>query len=302
VAVPDYQSFMRPVLMALSDGQTWKMRALYARVATDFSLTDSDMAEMLPSGKQATYANRIGWAKTYLAKAGAVESLQRGTVQITENGRGLLKAYPDELSTRILGTIPAFAQFLGVQTSTSVAVKPQQAEVSPLSPEEQLDLLYADLTATLKDDLLLQLRELTPAQFERLVVQLLVAIGYGGTVKDAGAALGKSGDNGIDGMIKQDPLGLDRVYLQAKRWVNTVHSPEIRTFVGSLTFHRASKGVFITTSSFSGGAESTAAQIGNIILIGGEQLSQLMIEYGVGVITRSTYLVRRVDSEFFEEI
>jgi restriction system protein len=183
-----------------------------------------------------------------------------------------------------------------------VAVKPQQAEVSPLSPEEQLDLLYADLTATLKDDLLLQLRELTPAQFERLVVQLLVAIGYGGTVKDAGAALGKSGDNGIDGMIKQDPLGLDRVYLQAKRWVNTVHSPEIRTFVGSLTFHRASKGVFITTSSFSGGAESTAAQIGNIILIGGEQLSQLMIEYGVGVITRSTYLVRRVDSEFFEEI
>lgn len=302
MAVPDYQSFMRPVLTALSDGQTWKMRALYARLAADFSLTESDMAEMLPSGKQATYANRIGWAKTYLTKAGAVESLQRGTVQITENGRRLLKEYPDELSTRILGTIPAFAQFLGVQTSASTAVKPQQAEVSPLSPEEQLDLLYADLNATLKDDLLLQVRELTPAQFERLVVQLLVAMGYGGSVKDAGAALGQSGDNGIDGLVKQDPLGLDKVYIQAKQWTSNVGSQEVRNFSGSLTYHKATKGVLMTTAGFSSSAGDTARQIGNIILIGGEQLSQLMIEYGVGVITRSTYLVRRVDSEFFEEI
>ncbi len=288
--------------MALSDGQTWKMRALYARLATDFSLTESDLAEMLPSGKQATYANRIGWAKTYLAKAGAVESLQRGTVRITENGRRLLKEYPDELSTRILGTIPAFAQFLGVQTGPSAAVRPQQADVSPLSPEEQLDLLYADLNATLKDDLLLQVRELMPAQFERLVVQLLVAMGYGGSVRDAGAALGRSGDNGIDGVVKQDPLGLDKVYIQAKQWTNNVGSQEVRNFSGSLTYHKATKGVLMTTAGFSSSASDTARQIGNIVLIGGEQLSQLMIEYGVGVITRSTYLVRRVDSEFFEEL
>lgn len=142
----------------------------------------------------------------------------------------------------------------------------------------------------------------TPQQFEILVIRLLIAMGYGGTVQDAGEALGRSGDNGVDGVIKQDPLGLDKIYLQAKRWQNSVGSPEIRNFAGSLSFHKANKGVFIATSEFSSSAVSTAQQIGNIILIDGEQLSRLMIEYGIGVISQNTYQVRRVDSEFFEEL
>ena len=171
-----------------------------------------------------------------------------------------------------------------------------------LSPEEQLDALYTELNSSLASDLSQQTEQLTPQQFEVLVVRLLVAMGYGGSVKDAGAALGRSGDNGIDGVVKQDPLGLDKVYIQAKQWTNNVGSQEVRNFSGSLTYHKATKGVLITTAGFSSSATDTAKQIGNIILIGGEQLSQLMIEYGVGVITRSTYLVRRVDGEFFEEI
>lgn len=170
------------------------------------------------------------------------------------------------------------------------------------SPDEQLDTLYAELSAALADELLTQVRTLTPQQFEILVVQLLVAMGYGGSVRDAGQALGRSGDNGIDGVVKQDPLGLDKVYVQAKQWANNVGSQEVRNFSGSLTYHKASKGVLITTAGFSSSATDTARQIGNIILIGGDTLAELMIQYGVGVITRSTYLVKKIDSNFFEGI
>lgn len=291
---------MRPVLLILSDGQPWKMRDLYARLAAEFSLTDADLAEMLPSGRQATYMNRIGWAKTYLVKAGAVHSPQRGTIEITARGRQLLEQFPEGVTTRALYAFPEFAEFQGVP----VVPLTQQAEDSapPLSPEEQLDALYADLNTSLQSELLAQVRGLTPAQFERLVVQLLVAMGYGGNVRDAGAALGRSGDNGIDGVVKQDALGLDKIYLQAKQWTGNVGSQEVRNFSGSLTYHKAGRGVLLTTAGFSPSAVETARQIGNIVLIGGEQLAELMTEYGVGVLTRSTYLVRRVDGEYFEEL
>ena len=196
---------------------------------------------------------------------------------------------------------PEFVQFQGVSV-VDPSQRTTKLEPVNLSPEEQLDALYTELNSSLASDLSQQTEQLTPQQFEVLVVRLLVAMGYGGSVKDAGAALGRSGDNGIDGVVKQDPLGLDKVYIQAKQWTNNVGSQEVRNFSGSLTYHKATKGVLITTAGFSSSATDTAKQIGNIILIGGEQLSQLMIEYGVGVITRSTYLVRRVDSEFFEEI
>lgn len=177
-------------------------------------------------------------------------------------------------------------------------IPPTHAE----SPDEQLDSLYAELSAALADELLTQVRALTPQQFEVLVVQLLVAMGYGGSVRDAGQALGRSGDNVIDGVVKQDPLGLDKVYVQAKQWANNVGSQEVRNFSGSLTYHKASKGVLITTAGFSSSATETARQIGNIILIGGDTLAELMIQYGVGVITRSTYLVKKIDSDFFDGI
>ena len=279
------------------------MRELYAELAASFGLTPAEKSELLPSGRQTTYANRIGWAKTYLLKAGALESPQRGAVRITERGTQLLHEHLQPITTRMLMAFPEFAQFQGVQPVTTEPhpVVPPPAALS-LSPEEQLDALYSEVNASLADELLQQVMTLTPQQFEVLVVQLLVAMGYGGTVKDAGAALGKSGDNGIDGLIKQDPLGLDKVYLQAKQWTGNVGSQEVRNFSGSLTCHKASKGVLITTAGFSNSALDTARQIGNIILIDGGQLARLMIEYGVGVITRATYHLRRVDGEFFEGI
>ncbi|PTA69705.1 restriction endonuclease [Deinococcus arcticus] len=296
--IPDYQTFMRPLLALLEDGEPRRMRDLYSRLATDFQLTSTELAEMLPSGRQPTYMNRIGWAKTYLLKAGALQSAQRGSVQITPRGRALLADHAEPLNTKRLFAFPEFIQFQGGNP-----LAPEHATPTPsLSPDEQLATLAAELNSTLRTELLTQVTQLTPSQFERLVVELLVAMGYGGNARDAGQALGRSGDNGVDGLIKQDPLGLGRIYLQAKRWQNVVHSPEIRGFSGSLTFHKASKGVFLTTSSFSEGARQTAQQIGNIILIDGQTLADYMIEYGVGVLTRETYHLRRLDSEYFEEL
>jgi restriction system protein len=300
MAVPAYQAFMRPLLNAIQDGAAYPMKEIYARLAKDLQLGQADLSEMLPSGRQATYMNRIGWAKTYLLKANALSSPQRAVIQITDRGRALLKQ-PNPVSTKLLLEFPEFAQFQGVSAVGS-SQQPVNQETVQLSPEEQLDALYTEINASLASDLSQQTMQLSPRQFEVLVVQLLVAMGYGGSVRDAGAALGKSGDNGIDGVVKQDPLGLDKVYIQAKQWTTNVGSQEVRNFSGSLTYHKATKGVLMTTAGFSSSASDTARQIGNIVLIGGEQLSQLMIEYSVGVITRSTYLVRRVDSEFFEEL
>lgn len=303
MSVPDYQSLLRPILDSILDGEAHTMRVVSQRVAESLGLTEGDLQETLPSGRQTTYANRLGWAKTYLAKAGAVTTEQRAVIRLTDRGRDLLARVPGRITQRDLMAYPEFLAFTGQrEASTTQPSDTAPVDQAAASPEERLAALYAELNDALASELLAQVQDLTPAQFERLVVEVLVAMGYGGSVRDAGQALGRSGDNGIDGVVKQDPLGLDRIYLQAKRWKDTVHSPEIRTFSGSLTFHKAAKGVFITTSTFSQGARNTAQQIGNIILIDGERLSRLMIEYGVGVLTRDTYRIHRVDSEFFEEL
>ncbi len=305
MAVPDYQTLMRPLLESLQDGQTRSMQDVSAALAEQFQLTESDLQELLPSGRQPTFANRVGWAKTYLAKAQVVETVTRGTVRLTERGRKLLRRVPGRITQNDLKVYPEFQAFKETRRSASAAQpQPDTAELQhvEISPDEQLDSLYAELSAALADELLTQVRALTPQQFEVLVVQLLVAMGYGGSVRDAGQALGRSGDNGIDGVVKQDPLGLDKVYVQAKQWANNVGSQEVRNFSGSLTYHKASKGVLITTAGFSSSATETARQIGNIILIGGDTLAELMIQYGVGVITRSTYLVKKIDSDFFDGI
>ncbi len=304
MAVPDHQSLMRPLLEAVQDGSTHVMREVAGHVAATLGLSDSDLQELLPSGKQTIYKNRIGWAKTYLTKAQALATETRGTVKLTARGQELLARIPGRIIQRDLEIYPEFMAFKTAgQSQTTQTAVPTPDDISLVtSPEEQLATLYSQLLTSLADELLSQVLQISPQQFERLVVEVLVSMGYGGSVRDAGQALGRSGDNGIDGMIKQDPLGLDRVYLQAKKWQNTVHSPEIRTFAGSLTCHRASKGVFLTTSSFSEGAKQTAAQIGNINLIDGHMLASLMIDYGVGVLTRETYRIRRVDSEYFEEL
>lgn len=279
------------------------MQAVHAHLAEVMGMSDADLQETVKSGQQTKFNNRVSWTRTYFGKALVIEIPRRGVVRITPRGLAFLQAAPEQITKADLMQFAEFAAFTARRASEESAPpdsKHDPAETAP--PDEQIAALHASLNASLATDLLKLTQSLLPQQFEILVVQLLVKMGYGGSVRDAGQALGRSGDNGVDGLIKQDPLGLDRIYLQAKRWQNTVHSPEIRTFSGSLTYHKATKGVFITTSGFSDGARKTAAQIGNIILIDGETLAQLMIEYGVGVLTRETYLIRRVDSEFFEEL
>ncbi|MFB9992440.1 restriction endonuclease [Deinococcus oregonensis] len=301
--IPDYQTFMRPLLSLLQSGKATPMKEIYSSLAKEFNLTEQEMAEMLPSGRQATYMNRIGWAKTYLVKSGAVESPQRSWVQITSRGQTLLKKHPKIVTNKVLLEFPEFAAFQRTNTITQTeAAQSPKDSLSILSPEEELGQLYAAFNASLTSELLLQINQITPQQFERLVVEVLVAMGYGGSVRDAGQALGRSGDNGIDGVVKQDPLGLDKVYIQAKQWTGNVGSQEVRNFSGSLTYHKTTKGVLITTAGFSPSAKDTARQIGNIILIDGDMLAQLMIEHNVGVVTRETYKIRRVDSEYFEEL
>ncbi|TSA86133.1 restriction endonuclease [Deinococcus detaillensis] len=305
MAVLDYQTLMRPLLEALQDGQVQTMQAVTAKLVAHFQLTQRELEELLPSGRQTTFANRVGWAKTYLSKAQVVQTVGRGNVQITARGRELLERVSGRIVQNDLKVYPEFQAFKVAgrgKQDTQAGPSLSAVESIDVSPEEQLDQLYTELSAALADELLSQVRALTPQQFEILVVQLLVAMGYGGSVRDAGQALGRSGDNGIDGVVKQDPLGLDKVYIQAKQWASNVGSQEVRNFSDSLTYHKASKGVLITTAGFSPSANDTARQIGNIILIDGETLAELMIQYGVGVITRTTYQIKKVDSDFFEGI
>ncbi|GAA4021177.1 restriction endonuclease [Deinococcus rubellus] len=293
------------MLEAVKNGQEYRIRDLYQPLRLVLQLSEADLQELLPSGKQAKYANRVLWAKFHLVKAGVLLSPTRGAVKITERGQQLLKEVPDRIDMKVLNRFPEYVAFRGSKQAIVNGVNETETEpdhLKQIPPDEQLDALYAELSAALADELLAQVRALTPQQFEILVVQLLVAMGYGGSVRDAGQALGRSGDNGIDGVVKQDPLGLDQVYVQAKQWANNVGSQEVRNFSGCLTYHKASKGVLITTAGFSSSATDTARQIGNIILIGGETLADLMIQYGVGVLTRSTYQVKKIDSDFFEGI
>ena len=301
MAVPNFQAFFRPFLEAISDGQEYSIKEMRVLLSKSMSITEEDLQLTVKSGQQTQFNNRVSWTKTYMTKAAAIDNPGRGLIRINERGRVLLRKAGD-LSSRDLDDFAEFSAFKNRSGSDVPENTRHHLAVATTSPEEQLDALYTELSAALADDLLAQVRALTPQQFEVLVVQLLVAMGYGGSVRDAGQALGRSGDNGIDGVVKQDPLGLDKLYIQAKQWTNNVGSQEVRNFSGSLTYHKASKGVLITTAGFSVSANDTARQIGNIILIGGETLAELMIQYSVGVVTRSTYLIKKVDSDFFEEI
>ncbi|WP_424951421.1 restriction endonuclease [Deinococcus sp.] len=301
MAVPNFQAFFRPFLEAIADGQERSIKEMRHILARSMQISQEDLQLTVKSGQQTQFNNRVSWTKTYMTKASAIDNPGRGLIRINDRGRALLQK-PGDLSSRDLDVFTEFSAFKRrVGSDVSEAV-PVDSLLASTSPEEQLEALYTELHETLADEVLQQVMHLSPQQFEVLVVRLLVAMGYGGSVKDAGAALGRSGDNGVDGVVKQDPLGLDKVYIQAKQWTNNVGSQEVRNFSGSLTYHKATKGVLMTTAGFSSSATDTARQIGNIILIDGPELARLMIEYGVGVITRSTYLVRRVDSEFFEEI
>lgn len=301
MGIPNYKGFMRPLLEVTSDGSDWPTGKLNDAVADLVGLTAEDKAELLPSGKQLTYSNRIGWAKTYLTKAGLLLTPKRGWVRITQRGLEALES-GQPINNHYL---KRFEEFRDFKSPSSNDEGPQSSEEQDeATPDEQLDRLYRNIRSTLAQDLLKLVRAADPAFFERLVVKLLVAMGYGGSVQDAGRAIGQSGDNGIDGIIKQDRLGIDNVYIQAKKWGEgkPVGAGEVRNLSGALTMRKAIKGVLITTSSFTASAKDTARQIGNIVLVDGDDLAELMIDYNVGVTMSQSYDLKKIDQDFFEDV
>ena len=299
--VPDYQTVMLPVLQCIADGEEHSMKEVYQKIAEMFQLSDEEKAERLPSGGQSTFENRVGWAKTYLKKSGLLSSPRRGVIRITNRGKDILQKNPGKIDKKFLEQFKEFREFQGVRSNKSNAVIEKNKDSSELTPEEILGNSYQDLRNQLAYDLLEQVLQCSPTFFENLVVDLLVAMGYGGSRSDAGKAVGKSGDDGIDGIIKEDKLGLDVVNIQAKRWQNTIGRPEIQAFVGSLAGNRAKQGVFITTSKFSGEAHEYVRRIEQkVVLIDGEQLAQFMIDYNIGVSKKVQYVVKNIDLDYFE--
>jgi len=303
--IPDYQSLMLPLLKLVSDGQEHKYRDLIERLAIEFQVTDEERKELLASGNQAIFDNRVGWAKTYLKKAGLLDSPKRATFVITGIGRQTLTKNLDRVDAKYLRQFPAFLEFQNASRNDNESEEETTViSVSEQTPEENLDKAYQRIRKSLASELLQNIVELSPTFFERLVVELLVKMGYGGSIKDAGKAIGKSGDEGIDGTIKEDKLGLDIIYIQAKRWKpgNVVGRPELHKFVGALAGQGAKKGIFITTSNFTKEAlEYTPKNETKIVLIDGEQLAQLMIDYNLGCTTQQTYELKKIDSDYFGE-
>jgi len=310
LAIPDYQTVMLPLLRSASDGREHRFRDAIEQLAIEFGLSDEERAQLLPSGAQPVFDNRVGWARTYLKQAGLLSSAKRGVFQITEDGRALLAENPRRIDVGLLDRYDAFRQFRARRRERGeVAVdlgdtRPREENAeqpSEQTPEDALATAYVKVRRNIEAELLDQVRGASPAFFERLVIDLLVAMGYGGSRQDAGRAIGRSGDEGIDGIIKEDRLGLDAIYVQAKRWDATVGRPEIQKFAGALQGQRANKGVFITTSQFSRDAEEYTKVIASkIILIDGEQLASLMVDHNVGVTPVGVYELKRIDSDYFE--
>jgi restriction system protein len=305
MAIPDYQTIMLPLLRLVDDEKVHQLQSTIAKLADEFGLTDEERKEVLPSGKQSRFSNRVGWARTYLAKAGLLSSPKRGHFQITPRGLEVLRDGLTAIDNKYLDKFQDFQDF--VQLSKHAGDKASLAECArdepgDETPEERLEAAYLELRATLAAEMLETIKQCTPPFFEQLVVDLLVKMGYGGSRREAGQAIGRSGDEGIDGIIKEDRLGLDIIYVQAKRWQSPIGRPELQKFAGALMGQGARKGVFITTSTFTKEATAYADRIdAKIILIDGERLTNYMIDHNVGVTTEATYELKRIDSDYFSE-
>ncbi|MBB4143120.1 restriction endonuclease [Rhizobium rhizoryzae] len=307
MTIPDYQTLMLPVLRLAAAGET-RVADVAERIADDLGLTQEERDEMLPSGRQRVLHNRIHWAKFYMGKAGLIVSPARGRFTASDKGRALLATAPARVDVAMLMQEQEFREFYRNEGAAAdeggVPVEPVQDTSARTTPEEQIDAAYASIQAALRDELLQRILSNSPAFFEQLIVDLLVAMGYGGSHKDAAAQIGRSGDGGVDGIISEDRLGLDRIYLQAKRYApgNPVGRPDVNGFVGSLVGFGATKGVFVTTSSFSQPARDYVRHLAQrVVLIDGRELADLMIEHGVGVRSYRTVEFKRLDEDFFGE-
>lgn len=302
MAIPDYQSCMLPLLRFLADGGEHTLRDSEESLAQHFKLTPAERAKLLPSGQQGLFKNRIGWARAYLKMAGLVESPKRGAFKITPRGMEVLAINPSRIDIKFLQQFPEFVELLDASRSANKADVPAETPASQSTPEEAIETAYQGLRAQLAEELLSRILACSPTFFEQLVVELLVKMGYGGSRRDAGERIGQTGDGGIDGIIKEDRLGLDTIFIQAKRWQGSVGRPEIQKFVGALQGQRARKGVFITTSSFTADAAKYPSLIDTkVVLIDGKQLASLMIDFDVGIAAAASYVVKRIDSDYFEE-
>lgn len=300
MAIPDFQSVMLPLMRYCSDGKERSVRETVDALAHEFQLTDEEKKALLPSGVQEVFLNRVAWAKSHLKMAGLLESPRRGVFKITTRGLDVVRGNPSAINLRFLHQFPEYIQFRSVRRNKTESE--DQENDQPSTPEESFENSYEKIRTELAADILNRLKTCSPSFFERLVVEVIVKMGYGGTRQDAGKAIGKSGDGGIDGIIKEDRLGLDTIYIQAKRWEATVGRPEIQKFVGALTGQRAKKGLFITSSDFSSEAEDYVSRIDTkVVLIDGETLSQLMIDHNVGVSIIATYELKKIDSDYFTE-
>jgi restriction system protein len=303
MVIPDYQAVMLPLLKYAGDGKEHRIRDAVEYLAEEFRLSEEDRKELLPSGQQAIFKNRAGWASTYLKKAGLLDSGKKGYFSITRRGSDVIKESPTSIDVNFLKRYKEFNEFYNKDKQILIG-KPDIPEIErkkDLDPEESLEIAYQKLHNELVSEILSIIKKCSPTFFESIVIDVLTKMGYGGSRADAGKAVGKSHDGGIDGIIKEDRLGLDVIYIQAKRWEGTVTRPEIQKFAGALIGKKAKKGVFITTSVFSKEAIEYADLTGNIVLVDGEMLVRLMIEYGVGVSKVKSYDVKKMDTDYFEE-
>lgn len=297
MAVPGFQEFMLPLLRLGSDGRPYTQKEAVVALADEMGLSDDDRTELLASGQTRLF-NRVAWARSYLKAAGLLASPSRGVSVITERGRSVLKEAPDRIDIKFLGRFPEFVESRMRKTQAETVGTGGDNE----TPEEQFESSYQSFRDSLTAELLERVRVVSPAFFERLVVDLLVRMGYGGSRQDAGQAIGQSGDGGIDGIIKEDKLGLDAVCIQAKRWQSPVGRPVVQAFAGSLEGRRARKGVLLTTSTFTKDAQEYVNAIEKrIVLVDGRTLSELMIDHGVGVGEIATYKLARIDEDYFDE-
>lgn len=301
--IPDYQTLMLPLLRFAGDSNDHSTREAVEVLGIEFQLTPAERNELLASGQQAIFNNRVAWANSYLKKAGLLESPRRGALRITARGKEILGENLTRIDVKYLERFPEFIEFRdasrknGETASTEFVVAATEQ-----TPEEALELAHQSLRVNLSQEILSRILSCSPTFFERLVVELLVKMGYGGSRRDAGERIGQSGDGGIDGIIKEDRLGLDTIYIQAKRWQGSVGRPEIQKFVGALQGQRAKKGVFITTSAYTSEAVDYTSRIDTkVVLIDGQLLANLMMDFDVGVSVSASYIVKRIDSDYFEE-
>lgn len=306
MAIPDFQTVMLPLLVYLRDGQEHSTQETLKALVEQFRLTEEERAQLLPSGQQPIFTNRVGWAKSHLKAAGLIESPRRGYYKICPRGIDVLHTNPERVDLRLLRQFPEHLEFRKTKREAGTAepgpILAPEGESDKLTPEEHLEYGHQRIREQLAADLLQKVKDASPAFFEKLVVELLLTMGYGGSRQDAGKTVGRAGDGGIDGVINEDRLGLDVIYIQAKRWEGTVGRPEIQKFAGALQGQRAKKGIFITTSGFTKEAEDYVAMIDSrIVLMNGARLANLMMDHGVGVTKVASYEVKRIDSDYFEE-